>query len=488
MIVLSEVYHTVEGRYVDSVLLMQISREVEKMEGVQKAGAMVATPENISFFRIAGFNPPPGVGANSILLAVDAVTGPAADAAIGKMLGMIESGTSGAGRRYRLDELPSQMSAEDYPVMLISTPGQYVRDIALGALDIGANLHIFSSNVPLEQELEIKRRGRDRGLLVMGPDCGTSIIDGHGIGFANKLSPGNDVGVIGSSGTGIQELTVQLDAAGLRVSYAIGTGSNDLTPEVGGITTEQAIAMLRGRCSSIAIVCKKPDPALQKSIIARIQDLPSAFISLGSSESGVHGRTGVSGIIDEAVAHISRELGKGHPLAEKAVEAASPGQGRRLLKGYFVGGSLCYQAQAILHREGIKVFSNSPLSPEYSAGGEFRDRNVCIDTGAEEYVAGRPHPMIDPVSRNSFLVRDSGRADVRVILFDVVLGFGSSPDPLDGLQGLEKGPVAVASICGTAQDSQGIESVRRQLEQKGVVVFRSASRAAAYAAAVMKVE
>ncbi len=483
---MSEVYRTVEGRYVDSVLLMQISREIEKMEGVTKAGAMVATSENISFFRLAGFHPPSGAGANSILVAVDALTDAAADAAVSRMLQLIDSGTSGAARRYRMDELSSLLSAGDFPVMLISTPGQYVRDIAMHALDSGINLHIFSSNVPVEQELEIKRRGMEKGLLVMGPDCGTSIIDGRGIGFANNLNPGNDVGVVGSSGTGIQELTVQLDASGLGLSYAFGTGSNDLSQAVGGITTAQAVSLLREKCSSVIVVCKKPDPALQKSVIDSIQDIPSAFISLGSSVSALHGRTMVCGVIDDAVEHITRELGKGHPPVESVSGTVKVSKSRKYLRGYFVGGSLCYQAQAILHREGVPVYSNSPSDERYAAADASTEQNVCIDTGAEEYVAGRPHPMIDPVSRNSLLVRDSRRADVRALLFDVVLGYGSAPDPLDGLQGLEKGPVAIASLCGTERDMQGYHAIRRRLEQMGAVVFRSASRAALYAAEIMR--
>lgn len=476
-----------EGRYVDSVLLMQISREIEGMDGVNRAGAMVATPENISFFRIAGFHPPEGVGSNSILLAVDAITQESAEAALVRMVNRIDSGTGGQMRRYRLEEIPQIVSAGDFSVMLISTPGQFVRDIALKALEAGVNLHIFSSNVPIEHEIELKTLGREKGLLVMGPDCGTSIIDGHGLAFANSLSQGNDVGVIGSSGTGIQELTVQLDRAGLGVSYAIGTGSNDLAREVGAITTMQAIPLLRQKNHAVAVVCKKPDPGLQNAVTEAIRDMPSAFVSLGSSEYTVKGRTLVCGIIDDAVAYLAKEIGKGsvQPPAELPLPAVSGS--RRLLRGYFVGGSLCYQAQAILQKGGVSVYSNSPLDSSHRTGQDSSQVSVCIDTGAEEYVAGRPHPMIDPVARNSLLVRDSARADVRVLLFDTVLGYGSAADPLAGLEGLEEGPVAVASICGTERDSQNYGQIERRLERMGVHVFNSAAGAAGYAARIMKV-
>lgn len=465
---------------------MQISREAEKMDGITKAGAMVATPENLSFFEVAGFHPPAGLSPNSILLAVDALTDAAADAAMQSMTRQIDSGTASAVRHYRMEDIPRMIGKDDFPVMFLSTPGQYVRDIARSAIDAGMHLHIFSSNVPLDQEAEIKRMARDRGTLVMGPDCGTSIIQGRGIGFANALAPGNDVGVIGSSGTGIQELTVLLDRAGLHVSWAIGTGSNDLVPEVGGITTEQAIALLRKRCPSIAVVSKKPDPALQERIVRSLGNIPSAFISLGSGSTHVAGRTLVCGVIDDAVEHLLRETGRAHGAAGETLHVPSLGTGRRLLRGYFVGGSLCYQAQAILHREGVEVFSNAPLTEAYATGGDYSGLSICMDTGAEEYVSGRPHPMIDPVARNSLLVKDSSRGDVRVLLFDVVLGYGSAADPLEGLDGLEEGPAAVASVCGTDRDRQGYSAVCRRLEQKGVRALQSASAAASFAARIMK--
>ncbi|MEM3851568.1 MAG: hypothetical protein QXP70_01040 [Methanomassiliicoccales archaeon] len=483
---LSEVYRVISGRYVDSVLLMQISREAENMGGVAKAGAMVATPENLSFLKLAGFHPPENVGSDSILLAVDASTDQEASAALEHMIKTIDRGMGIQAQKYSLNELQQLTSGADFTVMLISTPGQYVRDIAEKALDAGINLHIFSSNVPIEQEVELKKKGHQKGLLVMGPDCGTSIIDGRGIGFANSISGGNEVGVIGSSGTGIQELTVQLDAAGIGVSYAIGTGSNDLTPEVGALTTMQAISMLRDKCKSIAVVCKKPDISLQNAVIDAISDIPSAFVSLGSDGHSIRGKTLVCGVIDDAVAYLSQQLGKSISAQPEKQPLSGISEDRTLLRGYFVGGSLCYQAQSILTKEGVQVYSNSPLDGKFLVERDFGDVNVCIDTGAEEYVMGRPHPMIDPVARNSLLVKDSARQDVRVLLFDVMLGYGSAPDPLAGLEALKEGPALVASVCGTEKDSQNLGKISRRLEERGAYVFRSAASAAKFAARIMK--
>ena len=158
---------------------------------------------------------------------------------------------------------------------------------------------------------------------------------------------------------------------------------------------------------------------------------------------------------------------------------------RTLLRGFFVGGSLCYQAQAILARGGLNVYSNAPADPDMSLPGDWDDISVCIDTGAEEYVKGKPHPMIDPKARNDMIVKESQRDDVAVILFDVLLGWGSALDPLDGLEEVRKGPILVASICGTDQDKQDYEEIKKRLEVLGAKVLVSSGQAAEYAVQIM---
>jgi FdrA protein len=482
-----EIYHVIRGKYLDSVLLMQIGREIEKLEGTRKAGCMVATEENLALFRDAGFTLPPGTDSNSILIAVDARDEESGKKAIQHALNLIERREPVAVERHTLDEIANLVSNDDFPLLLVSTAGEYVREIGMKALGIGLNLHIFSSNVSVDDELELKRLGRERGLLVMGPDSGTSIINGKGLGFSNALKGGNDVAVVGSSGTGIQELIVQLDRAGLGVSYAIDVGSKDVTNEVQGIMTKQAIGFLEGKSSMLVIVCKRPDPTLRKEIIETVRDRPSAFVSLGNDDKYAIGKTYATGIIDDAVEHVLQSMGRRTPVENDANNGSSVrGDGRKLLKGYFMGGSLCYQAQAIFFKMGVPVYSNAPLRPEYELHKNFGDKNVCSDTGAEEYVAGRPHPMIDPEARNSLLVGESRRDDVRVLLFDIILGYGSAENPLEGLDEISSGPALVASLCGTDGDLQDRAEVERKLRKMGADVFSSAAKAAAYSAELMR--
>lgn len=483
---MNEKYHVVEGRYIDSILLMQISRELEKIDHINRASVMVATAENLSLLRMAGFHPPSGVSGDSIVMAVEAESDEAGQGAIERGIELMEKGLVQRDQSYRVDDVPGLIEKGDFPVLFVSVPGEYVFDLCDKALDQNLNLHIFSSNVPVEQEIRLKRKGLEKDLLVMGPDCGTSIIDGVGLGFANRLVNRGEIGIIGSSGTGIQELAVLLDRNDLGVSYAIGVGSNDLKKEVGGIMTRQAIKFLSARCSNLMVVCKNPDPEVEEDIIKMIGKDPSVFISLGKTKNGTMDNVFVTGIIDEGVDHMLKI--KRMPVGKQSMpdHTVSTDSNRTLLKGYFVGGSLCYQAQAILHKVGIEVYSNAPVDKKFLVGNSFHDRNVCIDTGAEEYVKGRPHPMIDPAARNSLVVKESKRNDVRVILIDLILGYGSVEDPIAGLDEISAGPAVVASICGTQEDSQGYSVIKSKLESLGVTVFDSAASAAAYAAQLME--
>jgi FdrA protein len=477
-------YRVLAGRYIDSVLLMRAGREVERLPRVKEATAVVATAANRELLGSEGFHDLPEAGEDAILFAVEAEDPASADAALEEAVRTIDRSAGGAPASGVLEDLPALVRKDAFPVVFVSTPGTYAAEIAHAALAAGANVHIFSSNVPIEEEIALKEEADRRGLFVMGPDCGTAILDGIGLGFANHLRRGNDVGVVGSSGTGIQELTTQMDRAGLGVSYALGTGSRDLTTRVGGRSTRRALDFLMALCPAVVVVSKRADPQLVDEFTRRLQGLPSAWVALGSTGSERRGQTLLCGTVDEAVAHLLALRGTRPRDEPPAPALPSLAPGRQLLRGYFVGGSLCYQAQGILRQSGIEVRSNAPLDPT-TAAAPGPDTNVCIDTGAEEFVKGRPHPMIDPLARNSLLVRESARPDVRVLLFDIVLGYGSAPDPLVGLEELARGPIAVSSICGTETDVPGYGEIQHRLERLGVTTFPSAFAAARFAARAM---
>jgi FdrA protein len=478
-------YREVKGRYLDSIILMSISRDLEKRKGVRKAGVMVMTKENAETFRDIGFDLPSKISSSSVWIAVEAEDDTVAEAAIAFALDEMDKDQTIVKEQgsVLLDSLDDQYKKDDFPVLFISTPKEYVAGIAESALDQGVNLHIFSSNVPVDVEKKLKEKAGKKGLLVMGPDAGTTLIHGKGLGFANKVRFG-EIGIVGSSGTGIQELSVLLHNAGLGVSLALGVGSNDMKKEIGALSTLQAIALLED-IKTLLIIAKKPDPVIRSKVIDRIKSRPSVFVSLGDTVDETIGQTYHTGSIDEAVNRVLRDQGK-KELEKPAVPEQKAYGARRWLRGFFVGGSLCYQAQAILKAEGTEVYSNAPLDKMHALPADWKMMSVCVDTGAEEYVKGRPHPMIDPKARNALLVQESSRADVAVLLFDVLLGYGSAMDPLEGLDGIKKDPVLVTSICGTADDKQGYDTIRKDLDSQDIIVMDTAGQAAWYAAQVMK--
>ena len=481
-------YREVPGRYLDSIILMAIGRDLEARKGVRKAGVMVMTKENLETFRTIGFDLPAPAGSSSIWVAVEAEDGKTADDAIAFALAEMDKDQEmvKGHKRVTLEALGSGSGPDDFPVLFISTPEEYVEGIANTALSEGVNLHIFTSNVPADVEKRLKEKGRKAGLLVMGPDAGTTIIHGKGLGFSNRIRFG-EIGIVGSSGTGIQELSVLLHAAGLGVSSALGVGSNDMKKEIGGISTLRALELFDD-VRTVFVIAKKPDPGVRKAVIDRIKSRPSVFVSLGDSVDERIGKTYHTGSIDDAVNAVLRDNGKKEIPGPAAPNVTAPATGR-WLRGYFVGGSLCYQAQAVLKAGGTEVYSNAPLDGAHALPREWEKTSVCIDTGAEEYVKGKPHPMIDPKARNALLVKESARPDVAVLLFDVLLGYGSAMDPLEGLGGVAgtgKGPVLVTSICGTPDDKQGYDRIRKELDGLGAVVLPTSGQAAWYAAQVMK--
>lgn len=61
---------------------------------------------------------------------------------------------------------------------MISVNGLFAAREARQALQNDLNVMLFSDNVSVEDELALKQLAHEKGLLLMGPDCGTAIING----------------------------------------------------------------------------------------------------------------------------------------------------------------------------------------------------------------------------------------------------------------------------------------------------------------------
>jgi FdrA protein len=338
----------------------------------------------------------------------------------------------------------------------------------MDALDAGRDVMVFSDNVPLEQEVALKRVATERGLLVMGPDCGTAVVGGLGLGFANATSPG-PVGIVAASGTGCQQLLALLDHAGVGVGSALGVGGRDLSADVRGLSTREAMRRLDEDPSvELVVVVSKPpadDVAAEIREYAASLATPVEFALLGRGQPD----------LTTATESILRRLGHDVPTWPVTGEAERSSTGG-VLRGLFVGGTLCDEAMLIAAEALGPVASNIPLSPELALGPDLTsDGHTMVDFGDDALTGGRAHPMIDPTLRLEHLARAAADEGTGVLLLDVVLGHGAEPDPGAHLAPAiaEISQPVVVAVVGTAHDPQGLERQVRVLSDAGAEVHLS---------------
>jgi FdrA protein len=389
---------------------------------------------------------------------------------------------------------------------VISVPGEYAAREAQKALEAGLHVFLFSDNVSIEDELELKQLAARQGLLVMGPDCGTSLIGGLGFGFANGVRLGS-IGVVGAAGTGLQEFTSQIHNAGFGISHAIGTGSHDLSDRIGGLTTFAALDALEAdaKTAVIAMIFKPPDPGTLERLLKRIETCRKPVVGcfLGTDPAQFSGRTNFqySRTIDDAVrltitaVNGESDIQNGELTQQELVTLSklsarwSPEQ--KYLRGIFAGGTFCYQSQQILREAGIIIHSNSPLKSKYKLDDPDRSiEHTIVDMGEDFYMVGKPHPMFDGTMRRRRILAESHDPQMAVLFLDFILGYNASMDPVGELVDaiLEAKRISmqrdgaltvVASVCGTDADPQDLNLQVKMLREAGVLVYRSNARAAA---------
>lgn len=453
--------------YFDSILLMRVARALGEQPGVASAAALMATEANKATLRQAGYGGPEvdRAGPDDLVAAVTAAAGEQAEAALGRLDGLLNPAVEArAGSTASLDEALAQQPRSNLAV--VSTPGDYAAAEVRRALERGLHVFCFSSNVALDDEIALKRLAGAGGLLLMGPDCGTAIIAGKGLGFSNAVRRG-PIGLVGASGTGLQAISSLVHQAGSGVSHALGTGSRDLTDEVGGLSTGAALRalLLDPGTAVVVLVSKKPGPGTLAALRSLAEAAPKPVVSCFLGEAV----PGAASTLEEAACLALERVGRALPrfTGPRPVKA----QGRLL--GLFAGGSLLQEAATIL--------AGSGLDP-----GAFE----LADLGSEELTRGRPHPMIDPRARIERINGADPGSGVAALLLDVVLGYGAAPDPAGDLAPAiraagERGLVVVASVVGTDGDPQGLAAQQRKLREAGAHVLATSARAARYAAEVV---
>ncbi|HEY9531133.1 MAG TPA: acyl-CoA synthetase FdrA [Burkholderiales bacterium] len=445
------------GRYLDSVALMRVSRRLEAQAGVEAAALMIGSPSNKALLREAGLLAPEGENATANDLVI-AVRGPqartASETALALLSEKVESAAPGmqTSRTLRgaLELLPQANLA------LISIPGEFAAYEARRALERGLHVLLFSDNVSLDDELALKRLAAQKKLLLMGPDCGTAIIGGTPLAFANVV-PRGDIGIVSASGTGLQEVSSLIARMGGGISHGIGVGGRDLDARIGALGTLAALDALENdpATSRIVLISKPPAPEVAKKVVERVKRIakPSVVCFLGLDQPGI-----APTLRDAA------EQAMGKSLENETLRV---GKNRGLVRGLYCGGTLCTEAEIIFRRKGL-------------TGHQF------IDLGADEYTRGRPHPMIEPEIRNDHVRRALSDPSVAVVLVDVVLGHGAHDNPAGVLARNELNrKTVVASVTGTEQDPQVWSRQAALLRAAGVLVAPSNAHAAELAASVI---
>jgi succinyl-CoA synthetase alpha subunit len=482
---------TVANTYRDSVALMQLSASLCELPGVEEASMIMATEGNLALLREVGLLAGEVAARPSdLLIVVRARSQAAAEAALARgedALRTTRPAAAGPGPT-AISPRSLDMAIAAAPgsnLALISVPGEYAAAEAAKALARGLNVMLFSDNVSLEDEVALKRRASERGLLVMGPDCGTAIIDGVPLAFANRVRRG-PIGCVAASGTGLQQVTTLVDRRGLGVSQAIGTGGRDLSQAVGGVTMLAGLKLLAADRDTkvIALISKPPAPAVAEKVIAAAAKArkPVVVNFIGAKVEARGKNLYVARTLEDgARAAVALAQGREPPRAPAAPRLGTLprlAKDQRYVRGLFSGGTFCYEAGVVLA---------DTLGEAFEADG-----HALIDLGDDVYTRGRPHPMIDHRLRNERIVRAANEAGVAVILLDVVLGYGAHPDPaaemtpaLRAARKASRRVVVVASVCGTEADPQGLARQETALRKEGVLLGASNAEAARIAAKIV---
>ena len=486
-----------QGSYHDSVTLMQVSRDVTATEGVVSAQVAMGTELNLDLLRGMGFEPPGDAGPNDMVVAVRASDEDALAEALRRVVAALaasSAGGSGDGLGGRVPEPRTvtsavRRSAEPPTLAVVSVPGAHAFTEAMSALQSGISVLVFSDNVSVEQEVRLKDEAAARDLLVMGPDCGTAMVAGAGLGFANAVRPG-PVGLVAASGTGAQQLMCLLDGAGVGVSHCLGIGGRDLSAAVGGRSTRAALALLDEDPATelIVLVSKPPDAAVAADITAYAESLttPVHLALLGEGQPDL---TQVAARAVEAVGQSWSE-----PWSWDGQPPPTPGGA---VRGLFAGGTLCDEAMLIATATLGEVRSNIPLRPEWAVGPDLRsDGHLMVDFGDDALTQGRPHPMIDQRTRLDRIAVEAADPTCAVLLLDVVLGHAAHPDPASELAPAlsqarataaadGRDLAVVVSLCATEDEPQAPRRQAEMLHEAGAAIFLSNAAAARHAVSLV---
>lgn len=496
------------GAYYDSVVLMQLQRSLADLPTVEDAGVVMGTPANLDLLDQTGLlvdeirNAKP----DDLVIVVKAGTAADAEEALSRVdeLAAARRSREGAGE----DFLPKSIESADKALpganwVLISVPGRYAAGVSREALRLGKHVFLYSDNVTVEEEIELKELGAENGLLVMGPDCGTAIIKGIGLGFANQVRQGA-IGLVAASGTGLQQVSIRIHHYGGGLTHAIGTGGRDLSSKVGGLTAQMALDLLDRDPETrvIVLISKPPDKETADKILAYASGLSKPvivnFIGYQTNLKEIDNLYFASTFDDTAAAAVALVSEGEASGPEEGMDLDGFSSTQKYLRGLYSGGTLAYEALLILEKNLTNLFSNVPINKKMKLENSLASQeHTIVDLGEDEFTVGRLHPMMDNELRIQRLATEAADPEVAVILLDVVLGHGSHSNPASELAPAIDGAIkdakkakrrleVVVTLSGTDLDPQGLDDQREQLEKAGAKVYLSSDQAVRYAGSVIR--
>lgn len=484
-----------KNTYQDSVNLMLLSSKLSSMEGIEKVSIMMGTPANKDIFMNTGMYVDylEEAGPNDICIVVDTINEELVSVVAKELDSFIkEQSSSSSKSKIRTSRtLDGALKyIEDANLALISVPGEYAAQEANRALDRDMNVFMFSDNVSLEDERQLKEKAQDKGLIVMGPDCGTGIISSIPLAFANVVEKGN-IGIIGASGTGIQEVSTIISRNNFGISHAIGLGGRDLSEHIGAISAIKAIEMLNNDDSTdvIVFISKPPAPAIRDKVVEILNKIDKKVVAIFIGEKPKENTENIvyTWTLEETAKEAIR-LAQNSPSRLKEIvpniDTIKENSGQRKIAGLYCGGTLAAEAAMI-----IRDYYGIEDDGCHEDGFMLKyDGHEIIDFGDDKYTKGRPHPMIDPSTRVDAIKSISNKDDVAVVLLDNVIGYGSNEDMAGAIapaikevineKNIKKQEIVfVASVCGTEQDPQIYTKQVETLEEAGVIVVDNNAQA-----------
>lgn len=478
-----------QNSYQDSINLMLLTNKINTLDGVIQSQIMMGTDANKDIYRAAGLLTAEAEAAapSDMVIVVETEDEGIMDVVLAEtetFLADLSTKKEAAGAPAEATSWEEAMAMlPEANMALFSIPGEYAAPELERALDLGLNVFSFTDNVPLEDEVRLKQKAHEKGLLFMGPDCGTGVVSSVPVAFTNVINPGN-IGIVGASGTGIQEVTCMIDRLGGGCVHAIGTGGRDLNEKVGAVTVKDAIVALEHHDPTdvICVISKPPAPAVRDEVVDLLEkcEKPVVAIFIGEKPEAHLGKVHLAHTLEEA-ARIAVDLANGDAVKKNYLEpldvtVETPLAQDKTVIGLYSGGTLAGEA-AMMITEALELGSIIKEDGYMLRHGGYD----VIDLGDDVYTQGRPHPMIDPEVRIRMMRDYASKATTGVIVFDCVLGYGCHPD-----MAAELAPVIaeciesakadgrdvhfVGTVVGTHNDPQDYDRSVKLLEDAGAIM------------------